>query len=136
MDGVGEIDGRRVPGQGDNFSFGRERVDLFGIQIDFQAAEKIRRILHVLLQLNKLAKPRNSLVFTIVRNQLTIFIFPVSCNAFFGEAVHFRCSDLHFEGLAAGNDGSMQRLVHVWPRHRDEVLNAAGHRSPGVVNHA
>ena len=33
---VGEIDGRGIPRQHHHFSFGREDIHLFGIQIDFQ----------------------------------------------------------------------------------------------------
>jgi len=42
-----------------------------------------------------------------------------------------------FEGLAGlGDHRGMQRLVEIGPRHGDEVLDAAGHGAPDVVDDA
>ena len=57
-------------------------------------------------------------------------------DSFFRDAVHFGGADLHFEGLAAGNHRSVQRLVAVRTRQRNEVLDAARDRPPRVVNDA
>src|SRR5215475_2149481 len=57
-------------------------------------------------------------------------------NALLGYPVHFRCANLDFKRLASCDDGSMQRLVHVWSRHRDEIFDAARNGTPGVVDDA
>src|SRR5688572_11138433 len=56
-------------------------------------------------------------------------------SAFFGEPVHLFGADLHLErkALLADHRG-VQRLVAVGPRHRDEVLDASGHRRPRLVD--
>ena len=46
-------------------------------------------------------------------------------------------ANLDFESLAGfGNHRSMQRLVEIRPRHGDEVLDAARHRTPQIMNDA
>ena len=49
--------------------------------------------------------------------------------------MHFLGANLHLEGLAVrANDGSVQRLIEVGTGDGDEVLDAAGHGPPGVVD--
>ena len=97
---VGEIDRRRVARQRDDFAFRREGVNLFGIQVDLQRAQEIRRVLHFLLPLDEMPQPGDALIFAVVGDELAVFVFPVRGDAFFGDAVHFGRSDLHFERLA------------------------------------
>ncbi len=58
-------------------------------------------------------------------------------NALLGHLVHLFGAYLNLEGVAVfGDDGGVQRLVEVGTRHGDEVLDAAGNRTPCVVNDA
>jgi hypothetical protein len=58
-------------------------------------------------------------------------------DAFFAHLVHFFGADLDFKSLARlGDDGGVQRLVEIGPRHGDEVLDTAGHGAPEVVDDA
>ena len=75
-----------------------------------------------------MAQPGNPLVFAVVGDELAVFIFPVRGDAFFRDAMHFGRPDLHFKGLTACDDRSVQGLVTVRPRHRDEVFDAARDR--------
>jgi hypothetical protein len=48
--------------------------------------------------------------------------------------MHLRRADLHFKRLATGNDGSMERLIPIGSRERNEILDSAGDGPPGVVD--
>ena len=50
--------------------------------------------------------------------------------------MHFLRANLYFEWLAAMYDGGMQRLIKIWPRHGDVILEAARHGPPNVMNDA
>ena len=78
VNGIGEIDLRRFPGQGDQLAARREYIDLFGVKIDFQRRQKIAGILHVTLPLDELAQPRHASVLDIVGANFAFFVFPVS----------------------------------------------------------
>src|SRR5258708_35448057 len=60
---------------------------------------------------------------------------PMEGNAFFRDAVPLLRGYVYFEGLPAVDHRSGQRLVEVWPRHGDVILEAPGHRPPDVVHH-
>ena len=90
--------------------------------------------LRLLLPLDQLAQPLDALV-VLARPAPALFVLPMRGNALFGDAMHLLGADLDFEGNAAGSHyGSVQRLVQVRPRDRDEVLDAPGNGVPLVVN--
>src|SRR4051794_31135997 len=60
----------------------------------------------------------------------------MSSNSFFRNAMHFGSANLNFKRLSTCNDGGMKRLITVRARHRDEILDSARYRAPGIVNHA
>ena len=63
------------------------------------------------------------------------FVFPVRSDSLFGDAVHLFGADLHFELVAAfAHHRGVERLVAVGARNGDEVLDAAGHRTPQRMN--
>ena len=67
----------------------------------------------------------------------TVFVFPVGGNALLAHLVHFFGANLDFEGLAGlGDDGSVQRLVEIRPRHGNEIFDAAGNGTPEIVDDA
>src|SRR5262249_49537744 len=136
VNSVGEIDRSGVSRQGDDFAFRCESVDFFGIEIDLQRAQEIRRILHFLLPLHEMSQPGNSLILAIVRDKFAVFVLPMRRDAFLGNLMHLSCSNLHFEGLTAGYYGSVQRLIHIRPGHRNKIFDPAGDRAPGVVDDA
>ena len=62
VDGIGEVDGRGAARQHDHAPFRRERVDLFGIEIDAQSRKKLARLLHLLHPLDQVAHPDDALI--------------------------------------------------------------------------
>ena len=61
VNGVGEVDGRAVGGNHNDLSFGREGVDLVGIEVHLQAGEEFVGVGHLLLPLDELADPVEAL---------------------------------------------------------------------------
>src|SRR5688572_19312541 len=57
-------------------------------------------------------------------------------DAFLGDPMHLGGTDLYFERLATRNYRCVERLISVRSWQRDEILNTAGDRAPGVMNHA
>ncbi len=134
MNRVSEIYRSGITREANHLALGRERINLFRIKVDLQRAQKIRGIFHILLPFDEMAQPRDSLIFAVVRDKLSVFIFPMCCDTFFGDAMHFCGSNLYFEWLAARDHRSVQRLVHVRPGHCNEVFNSPGDRPPRVVD--
>src|SRR5208337_4504695 len=132
---VGEVDGRGLARQDQNLALGGEGVNLFGVEIDFQCGEEFAGIGDVTLPLYDLPEPCQTLL--IFGRDDAVFVFPVGGDAFLAHLVHFFGANLDFEGLAGlGDDGGVQRLVEVGPRHGDEVLDASGHGAPEIVDDA
>ena len=135
VNGVGEINGGGVARQDDHLALGREGVDLFGVEIDLQGGEKLGGIGDIALPLDHLAQPGQALL--VFGGDGAVLVFPVRRDAFLRHLVHLLGANLHFEGVAVlGDDGGVERLVKVGPRHGDEVLDAAGDGTPEVVNDA
>ncbi len=133
--GIGEVDGSGPAGQLQHAPFGRERVNLDGRQIHFQRGEKFAGFLQLLRPFNQLAHPGDALV-VIAGSRFAAFVFPVSGDAFFRDAVHFLRADLHFKRLAAMQNGGMQGLIQVRARHGDVIFEAARDWPPNVMHHA
>src|SRR5207253_4746569 len=132
---VGEVDRCGLARQNEDLTFGRESVNLLRVEVDFQSGEEFVGIGDVALPLDNLAEPGEALL--VLGGDGAVLIFPVGGDAFLAHFVHFFGADLNFESLAGfGYDGGVQRLVKVWPRHGDEVLDTAGHGAPQVVDDA
>ena len=137
VNGVGEVDGRAVGGNHDDFPLGREGVDLVGIEVHLQAGEEFVGVRHLLLPLDELANPVEALFVAGGDGVGAGLVFPVSGDAFFGDAVHFLGTDLHFELMAAVADHrGVQRLIAIGAGDGDEVLDAAGDGTPECVDEA
>src|SRR5579862_3832102 len=135
VDGVGEIDGRGIARQNDDFTLRRKGIDLFGIEIDLECGEELVGIADVALPFDHLPQPGQALF--ILRGDGTVFVFPVGGDALFRHLVHFFGANLDLERRAVfGDHRGMQRLVEVGPRHGNKILDAPGHRPPEVVNDA
>ena len=133
--GIGKIDRRRAPGHLEHAPFGREGVDFDGRQIHFQRGKKFAGFLQLLRPLDELAHPGDALV-VIARSGFAAFVFPVSRDTFFRDAVHFLCANLDFKRLAAMQNSGMKGLIKVWARHGDVIFETARNRTPDVVHHA
>src|SRR5579883_1482875 len=130
-----QVDRRRIARQHDDSSARRKGINFLAVQVHLDRRQEVARILHVALPLHQLAKPGDALILES-RTFAAFFVFPVRGDALFRDAVHLFCSNLNLEGHAArSNNRCMQRLVKIGPRHRDEILDAARHRMPFVVNH-
>ena len=83
-----------------------------------------------------MTQPREALLVLLGQGP-AVLIFPVRRNPLLGHAVHLLGADLHLERLAVRSaDGSVQRLVQVGTGNGDEILDAARHGPPGIVNDA
>ena len=134
VDRIGKIDGRGIAGERLDLPFRREDVDLVGIQLDLQVLQEFLRVADFLLPLEELTEP-DEILLVAVGADSAFLVLPVRRDPFFGDAVHLGAPDLHLEGKAmVADDRRVQRLVAVRPRHRDEVLDAAGHGGPRLVN--
>src|SRR5271156_407499 len=135
VNGVGKIDCRSVAGQHHDAALGSEGVDLFGIQIDAQRRHEFAGFLHFLHPLDELAHPDDALIVG-GRDCVAVFVFPVSGDALFGDAMHFLRADLHFESLAAVNHRGVERLIQVRPGHGDVILETPRDGRPDLVDDA
>ena len=105
------------------------------IKIHFQRGKEFARLLHLARPFNELAHPDDALVIRF-GNLASILVLPVCGNALLGNSVHLLRTDLHLEWLAFVNHGGVQRLIQVRPRHRDIVLEPAGHGAPNLMHKA
>src|SRR5215204_6189897 len=133
---VGKVDRRRPTRQRAHLALGREDVDLLGIEIDLQVLQELGGIAYLLLHLEELTHPLE-IAFVAVVADAAFLVLPVRRDAFFGATMHFVGANLYFEWKAVfADDGRVQRLVAVGPRHRNEVLDAARYRRPRLMNDA
>ncbi len=136
VDGVGEINGRCVAWEGLDRAFGREAVDLLRVEVDLERVQELVGVLDLLLPLEQLPQPGKGLV-VLVRTGAPFLVLPVRGDALLRDAVHLVSADLDLEGLAlVADDGGVQRLIAVGPRHGDEVFDATRHWTPEIVEHA
>ena len=137
VNGVGEVDGGAVGGNHNDFPFGREGVDLVGIEVHLQAGEEFVGVRHLLLPLDELANPVEALFVAGGDDAVFGLVFPVRGDALFSDAVHLFGADLHFELMAAfADDRGVEGLIAVGAGDGDEVLDAAGHGTPERVDQA
>src|SRR5216683_8026030 len=134
VNSVSKIDRRSAGRKFQNAAFGREGVNFVGREIDFKRGEEFAGFLQFLGPLNQLAHPDDALI--IVTGGLAVLVFPVSRNSFFRDAMHFLGAYLHFEWLASMDDGGMERLIKIGPRHGDVILEAARHWAPDMMDDA
>ena len=134
--GVREVDWRRAPRERLDQPLRRERVHLFGVQLDFQVLNEFLRIADLLLVLEQLPHPLEVPLVALIADA-SFLVLPVRGDALLGHPVHLDRPDLHFEGRPAfADDRRVQRLIPVGPRHRDEVFDASRHRRPRLVDDA
>ena len=136
VDRVREVDRRRAARQRLDLPLRREGVDLFRIELDLQVLDELLRVADFLLLFEQLAHPLEVALVALVADA-AFLVLPVRGDAFLGHPVHLDRPDLHLERHAVLADHrGVQRLVAVGPRHRDEVLDAARHRRPRLVDDA
>src|SRR6266508_970613 len=133
---VGEIDRRGAARQRFHETLRREGVHLLGVQLHLEVLDELLWIGHFLLHVEELPHPLEIPLVALIADA-AFLVFPVRGDALFRHAVHFNGADLDLERHAVLADHrGVQRLVPVRPRHRDEVLDAARHRRPRLVNDA
>ena len=135
VDGVGEIDRRRAGGQRLHLALGREDEDLLLEELLLRGAPELARVVLVGVDVHQLLDPlRPALVHLPAAAAL---VHPVRGDAVLGLDVHLTRPQLDLERDPVGPDhGRVQRAVAVQLRHRDVVLEAAGHRLPERVDQA
>ena len=133
---VGEVDRRRPSRERLHLALRRESVDLFGVELDLEVLDELLRVAHVLLEFEQLPHPLEVALVRLVARS-AFLVFPVGRHALLGRPVHFKGANLHLERHPfVADHRRVQRLVAVWPRHRDEVLDPAGHGRPRLVDDA
>ena len=76
-----------------------------------------------------LSKPGEALL--VAGGDGSILVLPMGRDAFFRHFVHLFGADLHlYRSAVLGNYRGVQRLVKVWPRHGDEILDPRRDRPP------
>src|SRR5262249_38266647 len=111
-------------------------IDLFGVQLDLEVLDELLGIADFLLPFQKLPEPDEVAIVALIADS-SFLVLPVCCDAFLGHPMHFYRPDLDLERHAVfADDRGVQRLIAVRTRHRDEVLDAAGDRRPGLMDDA
>ena len=107
-------------------------------QIHLHRLEEVFRIVDILLPLERLSEPGQLYVVAgSLARHLAFFVFPVCGDTVFGDFVHLVSPYLYLERLSViAYDCGVQRLIHVWLRHGDVVLEPAGNRLPHGVDDA
>ncbi len=76
-------------------------------------------------------------VIILAAYNLPFFVFPVRCNPFFSNPVHFFGAYLYFELKSFfGNDGGVKRLIKIRFRKRDKIFESSRNRAPQLVDDA
>src|ERR1041384_211513 len=133
---VSEVDRRRAALQRSHLAFRREDIDLRGIEVDLQVLQELLWVSHFLLHFQQLTHPLKVALVAMIANA-SFLVLPVRGDAFLRAAVHLFGADLHLEWEAVlADDGGMQRLVAVRPRHGDEILDAPRNRRPRLMDDA
>ena len=136
MNGVRKVDGTCILRQNNNLALRRKGVHLFGVKIDLERRHELVRIAHLTLPLHQLPHPRQPL-FILGGYIIRSLVLPMRRNAFFGDSVHVFRANLHLELVSALRDQRrVQRLIEIWPRHRDKVLDTPRHWPPDTVQQA
>ena len=136
MDGIGKVDGSRVGGKRNDLAVRRKHQKFARIEVLFERVDKLLRGRKAALPVHYVPYPAEPLV-EVAFARLLLLILPVRSNAVFSHLVHFHRADLNFEVLSEiGDDGCMQRLIHVALGGCDIVLYSAGDGLPLLVNYA
>ena len=124
---VGEINTRGAIRQSDQVSLWSKDEHLFWIELSLYRLNELVRILEILLSFNELFDPLEIKCWS----PLALLVSPMSRDTLFGDAVHLWGSNLNLDALTLRpNDRRMQRLIHIWLRHRDEIFEPSRHRLP------
>ena len=130
---IGEVDGRRAAGQGDEAALGREAEDLVVEELELRVLEELLRIVALGQKVDGAPQPLIGAAF-LGEARIVVDAFLVEGvrrDAVFRHLVHVHGADLQLDALAAGPDhGGVDRAVVVLLRGRDVVLVAA--RAPSA----
>src|SRR5262249_59627795 len=96
---IGEINGRGVARQLDDFPLRREGQDLFREEIELERIQKLARVRNVLLPFRQAPQPLHRVVFAGIFAP-ALFVFPMRGDALFGYTVHVLGADLNLEMIA------------------------------------
>ncbi len=149
VDLVGEIQRGRSGGEVLDIALRREDVDLILGEVDLQRVHELLGVLRVLLPVEHRAQPVELRVAVCASTGsapaapaagalvVAVLVEPVRGDAELRRLLHLARADLDLQRQALGPDHRrVQRLVHVELRHRDEVLEAPGHRLPQRMHDA
>ncbi len=136
MHGIGEIHRRRAARHRQDFSLGREHVDLVGKQVHLDVFEEFGGIARGVLDIEQRLKPFVGALLHLVELGIGL-VQPVRGDAGLGDAAHRLGPDLYLDRHPVGADQSrVQRLIAVHLRDGDVVLELPGHGLVQAVQRA
>jgi hypothetical protein len=131
VDGVGEVDRRRAGRQRLHLVLRCEDEHLLVEEIGAEALDELAGVGLVGVDVHQLPHPGVPLLRSVLRAAPVSHVGPVRGDAELGGLVHLACPHLDLERTSLRtDDGRMEGAVAVELRHRDVVLEAAGHRLP------
>ncbi len=145
VDGVGEVERRRVAPEAHDLALRREDEDLVLEEVDAQAVQELGGVAHLVVggPVEASADPADLRVDALVVGRHVALgvagalVEPVRGDAVLGLVVHVEGADLDLDGARVRADhGGVQRLVAVGLGHGDVVLEAPGQRVPERVDGA
>ena len=106
-------------------------------EVHLQGLKEFSRIISLFLPFKRLSEPGQLLfiVICIGLSGLSFFVFPVSCNTVFSNAVHLISPDLYFKGIALIIDNScVKGLIQIGLWHCNIVFESSRDRYPPGVD--
>ena len=106
-------------------------------EVHLQGLKEFCRIISFLLPFKRLSEPGQLLLIVICTglSGLSFFVFPVSCNTVFSDAVHLIGSDLYLKRISLIiNNSGVKGLIQIWLWHCYIVFEPSWNRYPPGVN--
>ena len=133
MDAVCKVDRDRALWQVDDIALRCEDENFIREDIELQRIHEFLRVAGI-LPFQDTAQPRDLRIEVLAAGMLAFLVAPVSSDTVFRNVMHFPRADLDLYRLPlCPDDGRMERLVHIWLRDGDVVLEAVRKRSPERV---
>ena len=138
VQGVGEVDGGRARGQGEDFAVRGQNINRVVEQLGFEGGGKVflAAFRHIFAPVQELAQPGDFLLVGGIA-LAAFFVTPVRGDTEFVELVHIEGADLHFHAFVfRTDDDGVQTFIAVAFGVGDIVVELARNRLPEAVDNA
>ena len=136
VQGVGEVDGGRARGQGEDFAVRGQDVNRVVEKLGFEGGGEIffAAFRHVFAPIQELAQPGDFLFVGGIAFA-ALFVTPVGGDTEFVELVHIEGADLHFHAFVfRADDDGVQTFIAVAFGVGDVIVELAGNGLPEAVD--